>query len=136
MSDRVFLDTNVLIYFYSESEADKRQTSCKILNLNYCITSLQAMNEASNVWFRKYDWNGVKIQKHLDNIELICSEVIPIERNTLNLALSLKDRYGYSYFDCMMLASALESNCSKIITEDMCDLQVINEQLKIVNPFV
>jgi len=51
MQGRAFLDTNVLI-FYSESEPEKRESACRVLNSYYCATSLQALNEASNVWFR------------------------------------------------------------------------------------
>ena len=71
----------------------------------------------------------------LDNIEMVCDEILMIGRGTISTALSLKDQYGYSYYDCLMLASALESNCDVIITEDMNSGQVINGQLKIENPF-
>lgn len=41
----------------------------------------------------------------------------------------LKDLYGYSYYDRVMLASALENNCSVIMTEDMNNGQIINDML-------
>jgi len=135
MSARAFLDTNILIYLYSESDADKRQAAYETLDRYQCVTSLQALNEACNTWFKKYSWNGIKIREHLDNIELVCDEIVPVSRNTLNTAISLKDRYSYSYYDCLMLASALESNSSIIFTEDMSNGQVINGTLTITNPF-
>jgi predicted nucleic acid-binding protein len=135
MRDKAFLDTNILIYLYSESEEEKRDTLCRILDNWVRVTSLQALNEASNVWFSKYRWNGEKIFKHLDNVELIFSEILPVSRNTTNIAISLKESYKYSYYDCLMLASALESGCSSILTEDMNNGQIINGVLKIVNPF-
>jgi len=135
MRDRVFLDTNIFIYLYSESETDKRNIVYQIFDFNYCVTSLQALNEASNVWFRKYGWDGVKIHRHLDNIELLCDEILMIGRSTIDKALSIKDCYGYSYYDCLMLSSALEGNCDLIMTEDMNNGQVIHEHLKISNPF-
>ena len=135
MSVRAFLDTNILIYLYSESDANKRQAAYKILDNYHCVTSLQALNEASNTWFKKYGWDGVKIRKHLDNIELVCDKVVSVSRSTLNTAISLKDRYGYSYYDCLMLASALDSNSSIIFTEDMSSGQIISDMLTITNPF-
>ena len=135
MSDKVFLDTNVLIYFYSENEIHKRDVACRALNSNDCITSTQVLSEASNVWFNKCKWNGMKIKEHLDNIELVCDEILTVQRNTINQALELRERYGYSYYDCLMLASALDGNCRAILTEDMQDGQIINNTLKIVNPF-
>jgi predicted nucleic acid-binding protein len=135
MSDKAFLDTNILIYLYSEDDKQKRGSAHKVLNGYNCVTSIQAMNESSNVWFRKFNWNAQKIKEHLDNIEMVYEVVFPIHRNTINMALALKDRYGYSYFDCLMLASAIESNCQIIYTEDMSDGQIISETLLIVNPF-
>jgi len=55
--------------------------------------------------------------------------------SVLDEAIALNARYGFSYYDCLMLASALESGCSVIYTEDMKHGQVINGTLKIVNPF-
>jgi predicted nucleic acid-binding protein len=71
----------------------------------------------------------------LDGIEAVCDEIMIIQRKTINKALNLKDNYGYSYYDCLMLAAALEGNCDTIFTEDMSDGQIIEDQLKIVNPF-
>ena len=52
MRDRVFLDTSILIYLYSECEPDKRDVAHKVLNDHGCVTSLQALNEVINVWLR------------------------------------------------------------------------------------
>jgi len=116
-------------------DENKRNAAYTALNNHDCVTSIQAMNESSNVWFRKFNWSASKIKEHLDNIEMVCDEVFPIHRNTIDKALSLKERYGYSYYDCLMLASALDGNCQIIYTEDMSDGQIINDTLKIVNPF-
>jgi len=136
MSDKAFLDSNILIYFYSEDDEHKRNTAQQILNNNICVTSIQAMHESSNVWIKKFSWNTRQVKDHLDNIEMVCDTVLPIYRDTINKALALKDRYKYSYFDCLMLASALEGGCQIIFTEDMNDKQLINNTLKIVNPFL
>ena len=135
MRVKVFLDTNVLIYFYSNDDEHKRAAAHNVLNNNDCVTSIQAMNELSNVWFRKFNWNSVKIKEHLDNIETVCDEVLPIHREIINDALVLKESYGYSYYDCVMLASALNGNCQIIYTEDMSNGQTIYDTLKIANPF-
>lgn len=135
MNDKAFLDTNIIIYLYSENDEHKRNTAYRVLNRHDCVTSLQAMNEASNVWLSKCKWSSEKIKKHLDNVELVCDEILPVQRFTVNKALDLKERYGYSYYDCLMLASALDGNCGIVFTEDMSDEQIIDGTLKIVNPF-
>lgn len=135
MQDRVFLDTNIIVYLYSADENDKRNISFKFVNASECITSIQAMNEAVNVWYRKHSLGKTEIAKYLDEIEAICDEIMMIRRKTINQAMDIKDCYGYSYYDCLMLASAIEANCSQILTEDMQDGQRINDALKITNPF-
>jgi len=46
------------------------------------------------------------------------------------------DKYQYSFWDSLMLASALENGCSVIYSEDMQHEQIIGKKLKIINPFV
>ena len=135
MRDRVFLDTNIIIYLYSEDEDDKRDTAYKIVNETDCVTSIQAMNEASNVWLRKHSLSKDVISRYLDEIELVCDDVLLVKRKTINQALELRERYGYSFYDCLMLTSALEAGCNIILTEDMNNGQIIDGILKILNPF-
>jgi predicted nucleic acid-binding protein len=135
MSVKAFLDTNIIVYLYSSDEADKRDVACSVLNNYDCVTSMQALNEACNVWIRKFKWDGKKINEHLDNIEMVCDEILPVQRSTITRAIELNERYGCSYFDCIMLASALECKCVVILTEDMNEGQIINGELTIVNPY-
>jgi len=135
MNDRVFLDANIIIYLYSDDEDEKRDAAYKILNGNKCVTSTQTLNESSNIWYKKYNLNKIIITKYLNEIESVCDDIMLIQRKTINHALIIKDRYGYSYYDCLMLASALEGNCDIIFTEDMNDGQFIEQKLKIINPF-
>jgi len=135
MKDKTFIDTNIFVYLFSTEENKKRDICIDELDKYLRITSTQIFNETSNVWFKKYNLDANTIKKYLDNIERICDEVLCIDRKTINYALDLKARYGYSYYDCLMLASALESSCDILLTEDMSDGQVIENKLKIVNPF-
>jgi len=135
MSDKVFLDTNIFIYLYSEDEQDKRTVVSYTVNNNSCITSTQALNEACNVWYRKCNWDKTQVKTCLDGIEAVCDEVMLVQRKTINSAISIKDIYGYSYYDSLILASALEANCDIILTEDMSDGQIIENRLTIINPF-
>jgi len=135
MPDKAFLDTNVLVYLHSEDDDNKRNAAQNLLDEYKCMTSLQTFNELSNVWFRKFNLDSVKIEEHLDNIELVCDDILSINRATINSALALKDRYGFSYYDSLILASALEGSCNVIFTEDMSDGQIINNSLTIKNPF-
>ena len=62
-------------------------------------------------------------------------DVTTVNYGTVQEALDIKEQYGYSYYDSLILASALESGCHRIFTEDMPAGQIINNKLEIVNPF-
>ncbi len=49
--------------------------------------------------------------------------------------MDIKKRYRFSYWDSLIIASALENNCSILYSEDMQHSQVIEDNLKIINPF-
>jgi predicted nucleic acid-binding protein len=49
--------------------------------------------------------------------------------------MDIMKKFNYSYWDCLILASALENNCTILYTEDMQDGQTVEGKLKILNPF-
>ena len=133
MNDRVFLDTNVLLYAYSDEE-DKKQISKQIFQRQRCLTCVQALNEFCNVCLKKWRFSREGIEAAIHEIEKGCV-IIPVSIETMLHALSIHERYGYSYYDCVMLACALENGCTKIYTEDMSSGQIIEDRLLILNPY-
>ena len=59
----------------------------------------------------------------------------PIDQVTIKKALILAEKYNYSYFDSLMVASALTADCSILYSEDMHNGLLIESQLEIINPF-
>ncbi len=72
-----------------------------------------------------------------DNINVIieASEVTLIEISTIQLAHKIRLENDFSYWDSLMIASAIENNCTILYSEDMQHLQKI-QNLTIINPFV
>ena len=134
MSDSVFLDTNILVYLYSVSEPRKRSTSISLFKDYNCVTSTQALKEFCNVFIKKYGMPNCLIKTAVASISKSCL-VQYVSEDTITNALDFNKQYGYSYYDCLMLVSAFESNCDVIFSEDMGDGHVINNKLKIVNPY-
>jgi predicted nucleic acid-binding protein len=134
IKDRAFLDTNVLVYLYSVDEAAKRQQACSAIDEYDCIISVQTLNEFSNVCLRKLHMPAHAIGNAIDEIASAC-KVLPVDIGMVKNALSMSSRYGYSYFDCLMLAAAIACDCRYFLTEDMQNGQKINETLTIVNIF-
>jgi predicted nucleic acid-binding protein len=133
MNDNVFLDTNIFIYAYS-NELNKKQCSFELLNKLPCITSTQALSELSNVCFKKLKFSDNAISKVIKEVMSFC-DIFIVNETTIQRAIFIKGRYGYSYYDSLILASALESNCSILYSEDLQHGQIIERLLEIVNPF-
>ena len=134
MPDKVFIDTNVLIYGYSEDEPDKRQQAIDCVRSGEAWISTQVLNETINVLKRKFSLSYSQIREAVQEL----SEGFPIvlvSVNTIEMALNLAERYQYSYFDSLILASALEARCQILYSEDLHDGQRIENQLTIINPF-
>ncbi|MBS4024031.1 MAG: PIN domain-containing protein [Dethiobacter sp.] len=134
MKDRAFIDTNVLIYLYSEDEFEKRETSKSVFSAYFCVTSTQVLNELSNVLIKKFKVPTTEVLAAIEEIIENC-EINVVSVYSVKKALDISDKYRYSYYDSLILASALENECKFLITEDMQDGQIIDKCLTILNIF-
>ena len=133
MRGKAFIDTNIFIYLYSEDEPNKKSLCIEYLQNHDCITSTQAINELSNVLTRKWKLPAKDVKNVISEIQSSCRiELINIE--VITRALSIHEKYGYSYYDCLMLSAAILNGCYYIFSEDMQDGQKI-DGLEIVNIF-
>lgn len=81
----------------------------------------------------KLDW--VHIEQALD--ELTENFIIFINHPpTVKRACAIGSRYGYAFYDSLIIASALEAGCEILYSEDLQHMQVIDHKLQIINPFV
>ena len=133
MSDRHFIDTNVLIYTVGDVITKKHQ-AIQFLKINALI-STPVLNESINVMSRKLKYDYVSIRDILGKI-LQKVELCFVTEQTIFAALTLAEKYHYSYFDSLMIASALIQKCSILYSEDLQHGQEIENQLKIINPFL
>jgi predicted nucleic acid-binding protein len=127
-----FADTNVLLYLISRDAAKAWRTE-KLLSARVAI-SVQVLNEFSNVARRKHslDWN--ELNETLAGIRHFV-ELQPLTLDTHLLGLALAERHGFSIYDSMIAAAALQAGCDTLFSEDFQAGQVIDGRLKIVNPF-
>jgi predicted nucleic acid-binding protein len=132
MSDRPFLDTNILVYAIQE---DPRSETAEELVAAGGTVSLQVLNEFVAVVRRKISMPWDEIRLALEAIESRCPGPLPITRNTHKNALVIAEKYGFQIYDALIVASALEARCSLLYSEDLQAGQIIEKQLTIRNPF-
>ncbi len=135
MMNKIFLDSNILIYLYSVNE-DKKTTAIKTIIRDYedIVISTQVLFEFSYVVNRKFKLSYADIEKAFKEIYSIC-DVVLITYETLLYALKIASKYQYSFPDSLIIATAIEQHCAILVTEDMHNKQVIENYLTILNPF-
>ncbi len=135
MSDKIFFDTNVLVYCYTETELNKKAIAIGLAQSPDAWVSTQVLQELSNTLRKKFgkDWAEIAM-----TVEEVCQnfEVFVNQPDTVRDAIRIADRYGYSLYDSLILSSSISVGCSIVYSEDMQNGQVIDGVLKIVNPFL
>ena len=129
---KVFFDTNVLLYLLSGDAAKADRAEALVIVGG--VISVQVLNEFASVASRKLGMSWAEIREVLDTIRAVC-RVEPITLETHDRGFALSERYGFSIYDSMILASALLAGCDLVFTEDLQDGQDIDGRLTVRNPF-
>jgi len=137
MRDRIFLDSNILIYSSLQDDKEKHNETLNFLEKlkgKIVFISTQVINEVY-VALLKHELQDEDIENIvLKVIDIYNSSMITVD--TIKKSWSLRRIYNLSYWDSLIVASALESGCEVLYTEDMQDELVINNMLTIKNPFL
>jgi predicted nucleic acid-binding protein len=130
----IFLDTNVLIYAYSDDEPDKQAIARALCSLPDRWISTQVMIEFSNIARRKMgmDWETITLAL----LELRKNfKVLTTTDATIIMASRLADRYQLSWFDSLIVSASLEAKANTLYSEDLNNSQVYENQITVINPF-
>jgi len=133
MTDKPTLDTNVLIYAFGKKDDDRKQIAKTILS-KCSIISLQVANETVYVLLKKFKFTP----NELDKVIVFMTQnfvISDLNIQILDQTIKISVQYGLSFWDSMMVASALNNHCSILYSEDMQDKQIIDGRLQIINPF-
>jgi predicted nucleic acid-binding protein len=140
MKDNYFVDTNVLVYWFDISEKEKYKRAHNLIKdlkeTSNLFISSQVLNEFITVVTKKIE-HPIPFE-NLNEILSIITEIFyisPLTSNNSLSAIDIKMKYRFSYWDSLIIASALENGCKHLYTEDLQDGQKIEEKLKIINPF-
>jgi predicted nucleic acid-binding protein len=108
MKDKLFADTNVLLYLLSQ-DAQKADQAEVVLNKGVMI-SVQVLNEVTHVLRRKIKLSWPEIHTFLALIQSLCT-VQPLTIETHAQGLTLAERYHFLVYDSMIVAAALLAQC-------------------------
>lgn len=104
-------------------------------NFEIITISTQVLNEIYNVLYKKIKVEHSQIKEII--IETIINfDISDISTITVLQALELKSKYQFSYWDSLIISAALENDCIILFSEDLQHNQLIENKLKIINPFL
>jgi predicted nucleic acid-binding protein len=130
-----FVDTNIWLYAFIESDDDPRSGQARqLLRSSTPVISTQVINEVCVNALKRALLTETDIQ------ELIRSfynkyAVIEMNEDILLAASRLRQRYSMSYWDSLVVSCALAAGTNVLYSEDFQHDQLIDGQLRILNPF-
>ncbi|MGV7033356.1 PIN domain-containing protein [Methylobacterium symbioticum] len=137
MTDRVFIDTNVLVYARDGRNADKRHRArgwlAAITDSYSARTNLQVLNELTRWILRNESSRPLgEIQDEIAALRGWGDR--PLDGEELDLAWAVRDKLGYQWFDCLLVAAAHVQGCRYFLTEDMAHGASF-QGVTLINPF-
>jgi len=128
-----FLDSNVLIYAYTNDDRRERATD---LIAEGGVISVQSLAEFIHVARRRPNIDG---QDLFEAVKLLTDRLYvrgSVTLEVLNRGLVIAQRYKLSIHDSTLIAVALNADCVEFLSEDMQHGLVIEDRLTIRNPFL
>jgi predicted nucleic acid-binding protein len=139
MIDRVFVDTNILVYAYDRDAGAKRDQakdlisglwenrsgviSTQVIQEFYITLTRKIPNTLSNASARKVIRSFLAWEMAINDIPIILH------------AMEIEENHRISFWDALIIAAAYTKNCSTILSEDLNHHQTI-EGILITNPFL
>ncbi len=138
MKDRVFLDTNILVYAYDRSDLRKQAIAQQLLmngmENESAVLSVQVLGEFFTVVTRRIK-RPMNPAEAREAIELFSNLIVQeIDLGLVQRAIDTIKSYKISYWDALIIAAAERARCKRILSEDLNDSQLYNG-ISVVNPF-
>lgn len=133
------MDTNIILYSKDARDARKRSVADELvaegIRKGTLVVSAQVLNEFYVNVTQKLDpgLSREDARTVCRSLSAICCE--SVTGQTITVAWDVQDRFALSWWDSLIVASALLAGCSRLVTEDLQNGLRING-LQIVNPFV
>ena len=138
MKDRVFLDTNILVYAYDRHDPRKQGAAQSLLfdglENESAVLSVQVLGEFFNVVTRQIKQPMTSAEAK-EAIELFSNLLIQeIDLAMVERAIDTHKIYRISYWDALIVSAAERAGCKRILSEDLNDGQLY-QCIPISNPF-
>ena len=138
MTDKTFIDTNILVYAYDTDEPVKQARAREILKQGIedetAILSVQVIGEFFTVVTRRIP-NPLSVEEAEEVLNLLgILPIIDLDFRMVRHAIEIHRQHGIAYWDALIVAAAHRAECTRILTEDLNAGQSYSG-VSVVNPF-
>lgn len=138
MADRVFLDTNVLVYAHDWDAPDKKTRSQELifgcLRDGSGVVSAQVLSEFFVTITRRVATPMPATQAKKEIVLLSTMATVDIDATLVIRAVDMQEHWQLSYWDALILAAAERAGCQTVYSEDLSDGQSYGV-LTVRNPY-
>jgi predicted nucleic acid-binding protein len=128
-----FLDSNVILYSLSREDT-KHHRALELLATGGVI-STPVLGEVANVMRRTLGYEIPAIRAVLLRL-MGEARLHPVAPSTVLRALDVAQRFGFSFYDSLIVAAAQEAGCKILYSEDLQHGQALDRGLTVINPFL
>jgi predicted nucleic acid-binding protein len=130
---RVFVDSNIWIYLYSTDV--KAALAQKIIDKHFpaIILSTQVIGEIFHSLSRKKIRSKDEARTIINDL-LETFTVVDVTTTIASRAMDISIRYGFTYWDSLIISTAMVHECTTLFSEDLQHGQILENKLSIMNP--
>jgi len=140
MNGKFFLDTNIFVYTFDQSAPAKARRALRLIrdavDTQEGIVSYQVVQEFFHVALRRFSrpMSVADAERYLATVFRPLLAIHSSEELYQD-SFRLANRYGLSWYDALIVAAALEGQCSVLYSEDLQTGQLLGS-LRVINPFL
>ena len=139
MTDKVFVDTNILVYAHDLDAGDKHGLGANIVSELWesqnGVLSTQVLQEFYVTLTRKVASPLNKLEARKLVQKYSNWQVVLNDPSMISQASEIEESYNISFWDALIVSAAYSQNVPTILTEDLNHGQII-EGILIENPFI
>ena len=139
MTDKFFLDTNIIVYAYDKTEPEKESLAQNLLEEGLrdenMVISAQVLGEFFNVVTRHIPepYTATEAGEIVQTLSVI--QIVEVALADVFRAIDIYKKYQISYWDSLILSTAEQAGCQIVYSEDFSHQQVYNN-VTVHNPFI
>ncbi|HEX8891614.1 MAG TPA: PIN domain-containing protein [Pyrinomonadaceae bacterium] len=131
-----FIDTNVWLYaFIQAQDQDKTAIAKTIIQSSEVAVSAQVINEVCVNLIKKAHLDEASIRNLIESF-YSKYRVAGLSKLSFIKASELREQYSFSYWDSLIVSSALAEEATTMYSEDMHSGLLVENRLRIINPFI